>query len=233
MWQQEQQRFSMLISLAILVVLLTTPIIQYNPPSEKNNHIFQLYAEKWWQWIVSIPGENNPQFDKTGDLTQRANAHTGVFFLAAGINQSEPFVRNITIEQGRPLFFPILVGGYSDVPKWYTPITDLYRCVTDGICNIYEKLLDANHIDLIDITKHLHFTIDGKNMPYQRITTVPYNVDYPAANPFKVAKGVHTTVVDGYWAYVENLAVGNHTILFGGHSPPDYFTTIIYEVEVI
>jgi hypothetical protein len=217
----------------IMIIILSAPIIQYNQPSDENIHLFQFHAEKWWELMMSIPAEHNPLTDKTGEWTERVNQHTGVYYLAAGVNQTEPFVRNVTIEYGRPIFFPILVGGYAEIPIWpITQILDFRNCITKNICNLYQKLLAANHIDLIDVTKDMHFTIDGKNMPYQRITTAPYNVNYNLENPYNIPGGSHVTVVDGYWAYIDNLAVGNHTIIFGGHSPPDYFTTTIYKVEV-
>lgn len=220
-----------------MTILIAPPIIQYNAPTKEGPPL-SIYAEKWWQLINSIPKDHNPLADQTGEWTMRMNAHSGIFFLAAGINQTEPFVRNVTVEYGRPIFFPILVGGYSEIQEPFPQnvavwIHDQLNCLQNGICNIYDKLLGANHIDLIDVTKDLHFTIDGKHMPYHRVTTTPYNVHYSPENPFKVKEGSHTTVVDGYFAYIENLSLGNHTFLFGGHSPPDYFTTTIYNLEVI
>ena len=218
---RHQRRYLLLVMISLSFVV--TAILAVTPIQ------LQQLAEEWWQWIMSIPRESNPQYDKTGDLVERANQHNEVFFVAGAYNQTVPPVRTIEIEQGRPLFFPVIVGGYAYTPDWFTRVID-----TITAANIYDKLLAANHIHLIDQTRDLHATLDGEQLPWHRITTVPYDVHYIAGNHYNVTPGVHSTVVDGYWVYLDTseLKLGNHTLIFGGHSPPDYFTTLVYNLVI-
>jgi hypothetical protein len=193
-----------------------------------DDYKLQEYAEDWWQWIVSIPRESNPEFDQTGELTEAANKYNEQYFLAAGINQTNPPLRHITITQNTSLFFPAIIGGYADTQSWSSQITDF---VTGT--NLYDKLLKSNHIHLLDPTKDIHAILDGKPIPVKRITTTVYNVNYIEDNVFKVPYGNHPTVVDGYWVYIESLPKGKHTLHFGGATPPAYFTTVIYYITVI
>lgn len=211
----------MLINSLLLMSMVVTA-----PP-----YLLQKYAEDWWQWIISIPMQNNPQVDRTGELTMKANQHNEVFFIAGAYNQTQPTVRNITLEEGQAVFFPVIVGGYAYVEPWYSLLTETIDTVR-GV-TLYDKLLAANHIHLIDPTVDLHATLDGKQLPWHRITTSVYNVVYPEGNPYNITKGSRATVVDGYWVYLDSIPLGQHVLIFGGHSPPDYFTTLIYHVNVV
>jgi hypothetical protein len=61
------------------------------------------WSARWWQWIFSIPKDVNPNLDKDG-----SNANQGqvddVWFLAGAFGGT--YVRNITIPDGKPIFFP-------------------------------------------------------------------------------------------------------------------------------
>ena len=187
----------------------------------------QEMAQDWWQWMATIPNDNNPQNDTTGEKTEKANKYNGVYFLVGAGNTTSPQHRNITISQNSSLFFPVINAGYADLKTWYSQLSDL---ITGS--DIHSKLLNANHIANVDITKNIHATLDGKAIPIKRITTPVYDVVYIKDNVYKIPAGHHPTVVDGYWSYIESLPTGNHILTFGGATPPRYSTAVIYNIEV-
>jgi hypothetical protein len=111
--------------------------------------------------------------------------------------------------------------------SWLSQLTDLITGT-----DIHSKLLNANHIHKVDITKIIHATLDGKPLPIKRISTPVYDVVYIQDNVYKIPVGHHPTVVDGYWSYIDSLPVGNHTLAFGGATPPRYSTAVVYNIEV-
>jgi hypothetical protein len=65
----------------------------------------------------------------------------------------------------------------------------------------------------------------------------PYSV-FPAPNPLNVAKSTTVqSIADGYWALINNLSRGQHTLEFGGVIVfPDgssFVTTATYRLTVV
>ena len=69
------------------------------------------YAEwtaRWWQWVLSLPVENNPANDTTGKNCA-INQNGPVWFLAGTVGGVVE--RNCTIPAEKAILFPILNHG--------------------------------------------------------------------------------------------------------------------------
>lgn len=195
-----------------------------------NTEDYQALIEDWWTWIATIPkDEHHPLLDPDGTWTMQANDkynHQNVYFLGGSYNASH--TRNITIPEGTPLFFPVLDGGY-----WYAP-TDAERAwhwIT-GV-DIYKEMKDKANIDR---AYNWSATLDGKPLEAPRVTTSLFNVNYPDDTFYEYntgrGGGSYTTLVDGYWVYLEPLSVGKHKLYFAADSP-NYVTEAIVTLNVV
>ena len=71
-------------------------------------------SEQWWQWALGIPLATNPIADPDGRFSAINNAGP-VFFIAGTFGGT--ITRNISVAEGRPVFFPIQNGIWVDTPK--------------------------------------------------------------------------------------------------------------------
>src|SRR5215218_10121357 len=112
-----------MLALEVLIVLLLTSTSQFawaqDPTSNTSNPaIFppdsQPYGltdgewtAKWWQWAYSIPTENNPMLDETGEDCAQAQNQTGPFWFLAGTGAGS-VERTCTIPAGKAILLPII-----------------------------------------------------------------------------------------------------------------------------
>ncbi|MCA1706817.1 MAG: hypothetical protein LC808_27575 [Actinobacteria bacterium] len=108
------QRVFSVVGVAVLLligagtdVLAATAKPRVLPPRSRPFGLtYAQWSEKWWQWALSIPEEQNPMLDPTG-----ANCGIGqsgrVWFLA-GTFGGGPATRVCTVPVGKALFFPIV-----------------------------------------------------------------------------------------------------------------------------
>lgn len=205
----------------------------------------------WWRWAFSIPPEQNPVLDATGEL-----GHVGqsgpVWFLAGTFGG--PAERTVSVPAGKALFFPLI--NYF----WVTTCVDEPRTI-DGI-----RPLVAPFADAVDPASELSAEIDGvsvKNLGQYRgesrlfctgldlfgVVTVEdllasgfcaEGVDYDPncsdlPNPeehYGPADGFGPAMSDGYWLMLAPLSVGEHTIHFAAMSG-DLSLDVTYHLTVV
>jgi hypothetical protein len=174
-------------------------------------------TSQWWQWVLSIPTEDNPLLDTTGELCQQGDMGK-VFFLVGTLGGSAE--RECTISEGQEILFPILnticadkPGGFGDPgdldapgPPFSTPQGTPDSC-------------QAKAESFIDQASNLELTINGmsiENPEDFRVQSNPFPIRLPEDNLFGVPSGTYIGISDGYWAIVKSLPQGEHTIEFGG-----------------
>jgi len=181
------------------------------PQSHPHGYTYGEWGAKWWQWVLSIPSQDNPLLDTTG-----ASASVGqsgsVWYLAGVFSESGAATRSVTIPSGKALFFPVLNVVASELTN-DGPDETQYRPI-------------ANQI--VDTATNLSAEIDGKSvsdLQRYRADSPIFTYNLPADNVLGVPGGGSSkAVTDGYWLFLSPLSVGEHTIHFHGTFPDAPFT---------
>lgn len=175
------------------------------PHSHAFGHTYGGWSAEWWQWYLSIPtGTPHPALG--GDC--RVGQAGKVFHLAADFTGS-PAVP-CTIPTGKAVLFSMANIECSTVepPPFYgADEEELRNCA-------------ACWADLIDVSS-LQATLDGRelvNLGAYRASSPLFSFEYPADNIFGIPNGPGTgqSVSDGYWALLNPLSAGEHTLSFSG-----------------
>jgi hypothetical protein len=145
-------------------------------------------------------------------ITRRLNSV--IFFLVGTFGGSAE--RECTISEGQEILVPIIniicfdkPGGFG-IPGVFDPPRG-----RPGSCQ-------EDAVSFIDQASNLELTIDGvsiENLQDFRVLSNPFPVKPPEDNILGVPSGTYPSISDGYWAIVESLPVGEHTIEFGGQAP--------------
>ena len=208
------------------------PVV-YPPDKPVFGMTYREWTAKWWQWEFSLPTSVNPWFDSEANdgIGQSPNAGIGqsgpVFFLT-GILTGDPVVkRTITLPAEKALFFPIY-NAWSDNVGEDPPMTF--------------KELQERAASYVKVSE-LHVRIDGKelkNLYSYRIKSPPFCDWFPSTdNVYQTQYGstfsgwTCPVASDGYWLMLAPLAIGKHTINFGGTSDDKTFhLDVTYNVTV-
>ena len=158
------------------------------------------YVNMWWQWALSMPQQNSPVWDRSGEKCA-VNQAGPVWFLAGGYNDSL-IRRKCAIPVGKYIFFPIINMLYYPASAQDKPS-----------CEAVKKNAAMNNNHLISFKVN----IDGKvfvNPAFFRQSSekcfnlyvrVPHSDKYPPVYP---------SATDGYWMMLKPLAKGKHKIAF-------------------
>jgi hypothetical protein len=88
------------------------------------------WSARWWQWILSIPAETNPNLDTTGENC--GEGQSGHVWYLAGSFGGGPYLRTCTVPTGTSLFFPILNAAFgAGLADCLTPV------IAPGACEDY------------------------------------------------------------------------------------------------
>jgi hypothetical protein len=172
----------------------------FPPDSQPYGLTYGEWTAKWWQWAHSIPTENNPMLDETGeDCAQAQNQTSPVWFLAGTSGGSVE--RTCTIPTGKAILFPVV-----------NTVNIRAASETD------EELL-AGAKNQADLVTTLEVSIDG--VPLQdlwnyRIQSPFFDVTLPNDNIFGISGGTYRSIADGYWVFLEPLPPGQHEIRLHG-----------------
>jgi hypothetical protein len=176
----------------------------------------------WWQWLYSIPNDENPVNDRTGDLQvgNQPGLKSKVFFLAA--THDAKVVRRCKIHDGMSVLFPVAANAasFAEFPNLTTE-SELYRHAEEG-----NKVLS------------MKVTIDGqelKNLEDYRVKSPLFDVELPEVNIWPWVKGGKSRAAgDGIWVFLKPLSSGKHTLEFSQATedhPPSGTLNCSYEVR--
>jgi hypothetical protein len=169
------------------------------PNSRPHGQSYAQWSAQWWQWALAQPLAGHPFLD-TPDF-QVAQGQSGhVWFLAAPL--PGPSVRTCTIPSGTALFVGLINSEWSSLEGFATEADQRSNAVFFG-----------DHI------RNVFCTLDGvplANPANFRFQSPQFSFTAPTPWIFGDTGGTGTTVADGYYAFLEPLHTGQHTLHFGG-----------------
>ena len=195
------------------------------------------WAAAWWEWGFEIPGATNPLVDMTGEHCGERQAETDVWFLAGFLGDpGGPVVRECTVPEGRFLFFPLINSAaaafLNDPPEQRTEefIREVARCQF-GVELFLE--VDGEEVEEDEDLQELFTGESGNQSPL-------FNVQLPPGNLFGFTEDslpellFSPTAEEGYYAMLEPLEPGEHTIhwVASGCGDPDFTQDITYHLTV-
>ena len=149
----------------------------------------------WWQWILSIPKDQNPG---TGHNVSLNQSDENVFFLAGSFGG---FIEHyVVVPSGKALLFPIInfTTSYAEDPHFKSE-EDMIKVAKKDMDDITKKEVTFNDVSLGDLEQC-------------RVFSGPFDVTYPADNVFNALPGFTRAVSDGYWLFLHPLPNGIYKI---------------------
>jgi len=197
------------------------------PQSRGYGNTYGEWSAAFWQWLFSIPVNQNPAFDETG-----GNALVGqtgkVWFLPGVFNASGQASREITIPAGISLFVPVVNVECSNVelpPFFGGTDEELKECAMQYLFTGLEAELDGRPIDFTTVN-------------YQSVSP-PFDFELPpmdlqGGNILGVDADLGRAVSNGYYLFLTPLPVGDHTLHYKGTlSNFDFTLEIHYVIHVV
>jgi hypothetical protein len=182
------------------------------------------WTVKWWQWTFAVPSPINPLSDKSGQYWNSEQPLSDVWFLVGsigGIDKTFPH-RNIKIESGRSILFPVLncEANPLEYPDLKTN-NDLLKHVVDDVNTVVKKDVFINGV-----------RFNPARVPSDpRIFRVTINED----NTFGIKSlGSTDAAADGYWMFLKPLPTGSYRISFEGSCEFGRLNAgASYEIEIV
>lgn len=157
------------------------------------------YGAEWWQWSLSVPLEDSPVKDLTGEKC--ASGQAGDIWFLAGTYESRPITRRCAVPQGRHIFFPVINMVYWRPPQ--RPVS----------CEAVKTAAAINN----DHLESIEAKIDGVDIPSMRDhreeSPICFDVFARVSRAEKAPPG-YPAATDGYWIMLKPLPAGRHTISF-------------------
>jgi hypothetical protein len=180
---------------------LAAPIFAPTPPATPHLKSYPDWAALWQQWAVGTPADQNPVLDTTGANCAVNQPVPGVFFLA-GTFTGAPVTRTCTVPVGTAFLIPILNAAF------FAQQTDPPQQRTEAFVR--------SQVTCVEKAPSLSLVVDGQPLPnphsYLEKSTL-FAVDLPANNVFGVPAQLLSPAADeGYYAFVEPLTPGTHTV---------------------
>ena len=174
----------------------------YNRDEKPFGKTWEEWTQDWWRWALSIPRDENPGYDETGEKFNTKQNDSNVLFLVGTYGGSAE--RDFSVQYGKACLFPIInfTTSYSEEPFLKTEA----------------ELLLRSKGDIDDIT-YKEASIDGRklqNLDKYRVASLPFDITLPENNVFGAKSGPTRAVSDGYWIFLKPLSPGRHTIHAAG-----------------
>ena len=147
---------------------------------------------------MQIPVVDNPSKDLIGKKADMCQPDEQVMFLCQTI-ESSPFpTRIISIPDGTSIFMPVInwlsVGGI------------------DG--NDYKELRRVAK-EKIDVVKEMKFTLNDivitKEIWDFRVSSRPFEINFPIDNVLHIEPGTRKCISDGYWLFIKPTGLNSIT----------------------
>lgn len=193
-----------------------------SPKSSPYGETYGQWAADWWTWALSIPAEVNPLHDTTGAFAG-VGQHGPVWFLAGATGSGNIAVtRNVTVPEGKALFFPLIntlwTTGPADPPITVPEIRDLLAGVTADVTGLACEI-DGERVKRLD----------------KYVTVTPaFSLVVPANNVLGLPAANYSPNVDqGFYLMLAPLSPGAHTIHFTGNNVDlGYTLDITYHLTI-
>ena len=174
------------------------------------------WTEKWWQWLFSIPKDQSPVLDKTGENSNKEQSGP-VWYLVGTTGNRSRARRACVIPYGKSILFPIIVSQFSCTEK---PSKSRQELVSDAAKDI-------------DLTSYLEVIIDNirlSGLSRYRIQSY-FSLKLVKGNIWNLKPGWTWAASDGFWVFLKPLSEGKHAISFEGIEP-NFNTKVHYNVTI-
>ena len=175
-------------------------------------------VERFWRWVYSIPFNVNPIADPTGGLNCGINQEGAIWFLAAPVDS--PVTRTCVIPRGRAIVTPVV----ATLDDWPCPPAFNFN---PGPNQSLEEFLRVDVGSLIDQVTSPSATLDGKPLQVRRVATELFGFT-AAGNVVQfdqcVTGSPQLGLADGYWAFIDPLPRGQHTLELAAGAPSAHVT---------
>lgn len=183
--------------------LFKTIIEYFLPDSRPYGLTYGRWTVKWWQWLVSIPAEQNPAADEIGIYAAINQNDQPVWFLA-GTFGGKSVNRKCVIPSKKSILFPVINYEINPIerPDLNTD-SDLIRHVIED----EDSVLDLECI------------VDSQIIPVYRVRSDPvmFTINIHEHNYFEIPGGMTSRATsDGYWVFLKDLEIGDHNLYFAG-----------------
>jgi hypothetical protein len=163
-------------------------------------------VKDFWRWSYSIPFDVNPLADPTGGLNCGINQEGAIWFLAAPVDS--PVTRTCVIPHDKAIVTPVV----AILDDWPCPPGFNFN---PGPNQSLEEFLRLDVGSLIDAVTAPSVTLDGKALKVRRVASELFGFT-AAANVVQfdscVTGSPQLGLADGYWAFIDPLPRGKHTL---------------------
>ena len=175
----------------------------FSPDDEPFGLTFQEHVKNFWKHIISLPIDENPWEDQTGQNCSigQLDTNSSIFYLSGnggGISD-----RTCKIPAGKGLFIPVSPMEISDKEAPNSSIQELHNIAKkdqDSVTSLYLKINDKEY--------------QRQDLEKYRIVTSDFDVTFPKNPIFGVTEGSSKAVADGYYIMTEPLEKGNYNIIY-------------------
>lgn len=195
--------FSLVLLWGMLTPVLASQSVNIFPPESKPYGLtFAEHQKHFWKWILSIPANESPVNDRTGEkcTNGQSNSNSSVFYLS--MNTGGISERTCKVPVGKGLFIPVMQVEYSDKEAPKSSVDDLRKAAKkdqDSVNSLYLKIGDKEY-KYEDLIKY-------------RTQTDVFEVVFPDNGIFGVIEGgVSKAVGDGFYIITEPLTKGTYPI---------------------
>ncbi len=178
--------------------------------------------------MISIPKDESPIFDVSGDKTvaSQINSRSPVLYLA-DVRRTR-VVRTITIPSGKGVLIPVMVVEVSDKERPGKPLDVIAKTDQDSVTDLYlsinGKVYDKAYLSRYRIPA----------------PTAAFDVEFPNNPIYDASPGRSKAVADGYYIITDVLPEGNHEIHFKSSLTcqgancfePQFETDVTYKITV-
>jgi len=191
----------------------------FPPGSAPYGKQYSEWSAAWWQWAYSIPADQNPVADSTGEFSD-VGQRGPVFFLAG--NFGGVTVRECNVPSGKGILLPLFnvpwVQFPTDPPYTIPELRDILGAFA------------ANPV--------LACEIDGRAVPNlldYREQSIVFSVTVPPGNLLGLDPGTYEPCVDeGYYLMLPPFSPGRHTLHFAASNSDGSFSLdVTYHLTVL
>ena len=191
-----------------------------------DDNAIDLRDGQWVQWIYSVPAPVNPFIDITGQNCMVGQSGS-TWYLAPRLGGGTAS-RSCTIPQGVKLQFAVAGSAYIYAPGFCGDVAGLSDRDLRAIIAVFTDTLSVN------------VTLNGERVKAKRLRSEVFATALPADNLFTplcgaspVPAGIYRTVDDTYYAEIDNLRPGVHTLQMVATNGTTFNQNLVYTLNVV
>jgi hypothetical protein len=166
----------------------------FSPDSSPYGRTYGEWTAEWWKWLISMPTEENPLNDPTGERCAEQQSGPVWFLVGSGGGKAE---RSCTIPAGVAVLIPAINVECSFAEDASLKTEDDLRA-----CAMEDQ----------DLVTQYGGTLDGVDLEVHRVQSPAFNLTFPANNIFTAQEGPTRAVSEGYWIFLKPLSPGEHEL---------------------